>query len=304
MASILEKYGIKEVAEITFYHINEEDHLPDYPVLYIDTAKVSTLEQTAEETEARGGKGNPVLMSWDYNKDITLTIEDALFSAKSMAIMFGNGTAKPYSGDNAYIMKTEQFKPKKLSKEDIPKSTDGKTGAEEGDGGWSNKFEGPDGKTYDKINPKFYDETGKPIANQTAWNKAVTDGQYLFCSYDLKVDGAVIEISGNTFPGTYYITGETFARSQATGNDEFFQFIVPRGKVQSENTLTMEAEGDPTVFNMSVRVLRPDDGKMMQLVKYNLVGGAEASDDSGLQAEIIHNHYLDTDNTSQLAAAG
>lgn len=66
----------------------------------------------------------------------------------------------------------------------------------------------------------------------------------------------------------------------------------------------MEAEGDPTVFNMSVRVLRPDDGKMMQLVKYNLVGGVEASDDSGLQAEIIHNHYLDTDNTSQLVAAG
>ena len=66
----------------------------------------------------------------------------------------------------------------------------------------------------------------------------------------------------------------------------------------------MEAEGDPTVFNMSVRVLRPDDGKMMQLVKYNLVDGKEASDDSDLQAEIIHNHYLDTDNTSKLVAAG
>ena len=28
----------------------------------------------------------------------------------------------------------------------------------------------------------------------------------------------------------------------------------------------MEAEGDPTVFNMSLRVLRGDNGKMMELV--------------------------------------
>lgn len=186
---------------LTFYHIG--DNGPDYPVLYIDTAKVSTIEQTAEETEARGGKGNPVLMSWDYNKDITLTIEDALFSAKSMAIMFGNGSVKNYSGENAYIMKTEQFKAEKISdEENIPKSSDGKTGATKGDGGWNNKFEGPDGQLYDKINPKFYDEKGAQITDKTAWDKAATDGQYIFCSYDLKVDGAVVEISGNTFPGT------------------------------------------------------------------------------------------------------
>lgn len=186
---------------LTFYHIGKDGY-PDYPVLYIDTAKVSTIEQTAEETEARGGKGNPVLMSWDYNKDITLTIEDALFSAKSMAIMFGNGTAKPYNGETAYIMRTEQFKADELSGEDIPKSEDGKTGASENDGGWNYQYEGPDGKLYTKINPKFYDENGKPITQKTEWTAAKTAGQYIFCSYDLKVDGAVIEISGNTFPGT------------------------------------------------------------------------------------------------------
>ena len=31
----------------------------------------------------------------------------------------------------------------------------------------------------------------------------------------------------------------------------------------------MEAEGDPSTFSMNLRVLRPKDGKMMQLVKYD-----------------------------------
>ena len=79
----------------------------------------------------------------------------------------------------------------------------------------------------------------------------------------------VIEISANTFPGTYYVTGDTYARSEVTGLDEFFQFIIPKAKMNAENTITLEAEVDPSVFNMTLRVLRPADGKMMKLVKYD-----------------------------------
>ena len=102
---ILAKYGIKEVADVVFYELSEAG-VPQYPVLYLDTLKVSTIEQTAESSDARGGKGNAALISWDYGKEINVTLEDALFSAKSMAIMFGNGTATEY---NDRIMKTEQF---------------------------------------------------------------------------------------------------------------------------------------------------------------------------------------------------
>ena len=54
MASILDRYGIKEVADVTFYKLDETGK-PTYPVLYLDTLKVSTIETTAESTEARGG---------------------------------------------------------------------------------------------------------------------------------------------------------------------------------------------------------------------------------------------------------
>lgn len=69
-----------------------------------------------------------------------------------------------------------------------------------------------------------------------------------------------------------------------------FQFIIPKAKVTSENTITLEAEGDPSVFNMSLKVLRPADGVMMRLVKYNFGGGEDVTADEG--ANLVHNHSL------------
>lgn len=45
---------------------------------------------------------------------------------------------------------------------------------------------------------------------------------------------------------------------------------------------------------MSLRVMRPADGKMMKLVKYNLTGGTDAGETEA--DKLIHNHYLDVDN--------
>lgn len=238
MASILDRYGIKEVADVTFYKITTDAEtgkaVAGAPVLYLDTLKVSTIEQTAEQAEARGGKGNPPLIIWDYGKEINVTLEDALFSAKSMAIMFGDGTLE--------------------STTSIKRTVSSAMVNDEG------KFTllGVDYTLADMPNVKYYSEDG-------------TDGsadKFAFATFDQKVVGSTIEISANSFPGTYYVTGDTFARSEITGEDEFFQFIIPKAKVQSENTITLEAEGDPSVFNMSLRVMRPADGIMMKLVKY------------------------------------
>lgn len=267
MANILEQYGIKEVCDFTFYDIGA-DGKPTVPVLYLDTLKVSTLEQTAEDTAAKGGKGNTDLIIWDFGKEINITLEDALFSAKSMAIMFGNGTVTDYTGASAFIMKTEKFVATATA---VPTTTDAS--------GWSAKYTAPDGKLYEKKNPKFFDAKG-------AIPEALVIGDTYFCSFDVLVDGAIIDIGASTFPGTYYAVGDTFARSRTTGKDEEFQLIISKAKVLSENTITMEAEGDPSVFNMNLRVLRPADGKMVRLVKYKLAGAG--SDPTAETTSIYH----------------
>ena len=260
---------------VTFYKLDDSGK-PTNPVLYLDTLKVSTIEQTGEQAEARGGKGNPPLIIWDYGKEINVTLEDALFSAKSMAIMFGNGTTVDYTtstSDTNYtassnlIMKTLQF----------TATTDGSAGA-------VSKWEGPDGKVRDMINPQYFTADGVSIASSS-----LVAGTKYFVTYDVAISGQVIEISATSFPGTYYVTGDTYARNEANGEDEFFQFIIPKAKVQSENTITLEAEGDPSVFNMSLRVMRPADGKMMKLVKYDVLDDGKTDVTA---VTIDHNHDL------------
>lgn len=169
----LSRFGIKEVADVTFYSINA-DGSRGSAVLFLDTLKVSNIEFTAEQAEARGGKGNAPLIIWDYGREATVTLQDALLSMETLALMF---EGDPTKGENG------------------------------------------------------------------------------------------IEISANTFPGTYWVEGTTFARDEVTGEDDIFKFIIYKAKVQSEVTLTMEAEGDPTVFDMNLRVLRDANGRMMGLEK-------------------------------------
>jgi len=79
-----------------------------------------------------------------------------------------------------------------------------------------------------------------------------------------------ITITPDSFPGMYYIVGETYARANTDGKDEFFQFIIPKAKVSPENSLTMEADGGPSTFNMNLTALKAEDGIMMKLVQYKL----------------------------------
>lgn len=174
-------FGIKEVADVAFYEVGKvsvdaegEITATEDPLFILDTLKVSTIENTAEQADAKGGKGNAPLIIWDYGREITITLQDAVLSEKTLSLMFeGNAAAS------------------------------------------------------DKI----------------------------------------INISANTFPGTYAIVGKTFARNVSDGKDHLFTWYVPKAKVNSEVTLTMEAEGDPTVFDMNLRVLRDTDGSMVKLIR-------------------------------------
>ena len=190
MANELTRFGIKEVADVRFYEIEagaDASAQAAYaaikgktPVIEFDTLKVSNIESTAENSEARGGKGNAALISWDYGREVTLTIEDALMSMDCLSLLFGD-------------------------------------------------------KTKDTI-----------------------------------------LINANKFPGSYTVVGKTFARNESDGKDHLFTFIVPKAKIQSETTLTMEAEGDPTVIGMTLKVLRCKNGDMMELMRDGTAYDADA----------------------------
>ena len=68
------------------------------PVLYFDSLKTATTEGAANTVYAQGGAGNPRLIAWEGDKEVTFTFEDALISIEGMSILAGAGLLEASSG--------------------------------------------------------------------------------------------------------------------------------------------------------------------------------------------------------------
>lgn len=400
--NIFEQYGIKEVADVCLYAIelDENDDEVYVPVLYLDTLKVSTVEETAEQTSARGGLGNPELIIWDYGKEITVTLEDALYSPASQGMTWGGkfGTKhftligdlvnirtgetekailtvnsfSDFAGENynrapsnytnyrvfswtidGYIVGNKTQKRYYVENKQLTYEIDKQIWA-----GSYMKESGHPPNEYIMIdndrkfylaefnigiappqeviyqidhalnNVYFLDRIEKCKATQTFvidTNINTLHGNYRYlekysqCELTVFIDprtmqpyepntttytkkngekltgrfrvikqheiyykwtrskamentslGHQIVVDAIHFPGTYRLVGETYSRSRKTGKDQRFQFEIPLCKMGTENSFTLEAEGDPTTFNMTLKVLRREDGVMMKLTQYNV----------------------------------
>lgn len=112
-------------------------------------------------------------------------------------------------------------------------------------------------------------------------------------AYEGQSIGNTIEISADKFPGTYKIVGETRIRPKDGTDDQRFQFVIPQAKMGTEQTITLEADGDPAVFDCTLTVLRPDDGVMMKLIQYDVVENTEENDGSKMVKNTENLNLLD-----------
>ena len=301
--NIFDKYGIKEVANVYFEALDDDIKNGVYKgdvVLFLDSLKTSTIEQSAETADARGGWGNPKLVSWDYGKEITLTLTDALISLESLRFMMGGAIRKPSTTETIYVQHTEEVVAGANGV--VPKPKDHLTGitmtptASEShpiriinltQGIRTQITEGSiDGeKAIDfKVNGDSIGTSARGDHIRLFWVEEVTGTAGA-------EDAVEITISPETFPGTYKIVGDTFMRSEKTGKDEAFQFIIQKAKVASNVTITLEAEGDPSTFEMTINVLRANndrgENEMMKLVRYTLsesTSGVAGNDIGSLEA--------------------
>ena len=306
--NIFEKYGIKEVANVYFEALEDDIKAGVYKgdiVLFLDTLKVSTIETTAENTAAQGGWGNPKLVQWDYGKEINVTLEDALMSLESLRFMLGGAIKRPGAGKTVIVRHTEEVVCETAGKIKLPE--DHLTGKTLYPAAWAghpikliNLSDGS--RTQLVASSSTQKEYLDPTANVTFHNPSLLDadkapavGDHIRIFWEEAVTGAVDEtesavevtISPDTFPGTYRVVGDTLIRAADDGADEAFQFVIEKAKVQSNVTITLQAEGDPSTFSMTLNVLRAtnDQGQneMMKLVRYGFATetASGAGDDIG-----------------------
>ena len=260
------KFGAKEVMDVTLY-----DMATNRPVINFDTLKTSEIEVTSEKVEARGGKGNAKLLTWEINKNAMLRISDALLSPKSLELVSGIATK---IGVQTISMRQKTVWESKdgevVDKGDLFPLTANSAGAivlaftpkETATNILVYEASDDCGTPLDMVGATL---TGNTLTIADAANKKVI----AYYTFDSDETAETYVITSDKFAGTYKMVGQTVVRNASTGKDEAFQVKIPNLHWSSNLNLSFSADGDPSVQDFECEIQR-DSGSttMIQMVKY------------------------------------
>lgn len=231
------QFGVREIANVVLkakadMKIGNTDFAANEPVLYFDTLKTSTVEGAATTVYATGGRGNARLISWDGERTITFTMEDALISPMGLAILTGAGLI---TSTTEVLHFTERLVA--------------------GEGGAVSLS-----KTPSTDHPIYYavvDADGTvPDQLTKATNaeavKGAKAGDTVFVDYyAVQAGSLLIDIEPGKFSGNFYLEAATLFRD-TDGKDHAAEFIIPNCRVQSNFTFSMASSGDPSTFTFTM----------------------------------------------------
>ena len=297
----MNRFGIREICDVVFKPLTSVDignqHFDAYqPVLYIDTAKTSSLEGAATTVYAQGGQGNPRLIGWDGEKTLTFTLEDALMSPISFSILSGAGVVKGrdakdgVDAQKVYVHTNYDMVAEKIGEQIVAKLSDeDRNGATlvvskeapvypitlDSAGAQAEYLSavteqqvmilGEDGASLEAATINGVGEVqadgkticfviGSDVPGDPRQDEPVKVGDTVRIDcYEVHTEGAYeMQIDAETFAGYYYIEASTLFRDEETGSDLPAEFVIPRGKIQSNFTFTMANSGDPSTFTFTI----------------------------------------------------
>lgn len=284
------KFGVREICDVVLrakanQKIGDKIFYKNEPVLYFDTLKTSSMEGAATTVYAQGGRGNARLASWDGERTVTFTMEDALISPISFSILSGAGvidateqpiyqhiteqTDEVIIDSNGEVIITLSNKPvtadeknKLNANEDyiyvmlLDSNGDVKSEPfiatldtnDDENGVYKIKI-----ASGDKVNVDSADTTASRLYNPNDKN-GFKNGSIVLVDYYVahEKNAQQIEITADKFGGTYYLEASTLFRDAATGKDMPAEFIIPKCKIQSNFTFTMASSGDPSTFTFTM----------------------------------------------------
>ena len=266
------KFGVREIANVVFKAKNLQKIGPytfakGQPVFYMDTAKTSTLEGAATTVYATGGRGNTRLIAWEGEKTLTFTVEDALLSPVSFAMLSGAGLLKAASSSTNQIHFHQTSMAVAAATAAVQES--GNTiEIDLTDALESSEKICPTAPVYIMKLDDYGDITGEVLSG---WGVAsggkklqITEvirdnvnkntGAVMVDYYVIKNASTVSEmqIDAGNFAGYYYVEADTLFRRQQDGKDLPANITFPNVKIQSNFTFSMAATGDPSTFTFTM----------------------------------------------------
>lgn len=247
------KFGVREICNVVFKtknatKIGNSTFKAGQPVLYIDTAKTSTIEGAATTVYAQGGRGNTRLIAWEGEKTLTFTVEDALLSPIGFSVLSGAGLFNDAEQDvHVHTTSTAMVINGKIDlsfvlgeTEKIDSSATIFVSETEEDGSLTGMLiedatVALDGKSL-TVDPEHNDKT---VLVDFYITKKASNAMEL-------------QIDAENFAGYYYVEASTLFRDQATGRDLPAEITLPNVKIQSNFTFSMAATGDPSTFTFTM----------------------------------------------------
>ena len=247
------KFGVREICNVVFratanQKIGNTIYQKGQPVFYIDSAKTSTVEGAATTVYATGGRGNTRLIAWEGEKTLTFTVEDALLSPISFAMLSGAGLVKGTSNESVHFHQTTTALCDASGNIDL-----------------TNALE--TGEMVDATAPVYIlaikdgDLTGEVYRGATlatgskGFTCSAAANQTVFVDYYvIKAANTVFElqIDAENFAGYYYVEADTLFRRQSDGKDLPANLTLPNVKIQSNFTFSMASSGDPSTFTFTM----------------------------------------------------
>lgn len=289
------KFGVREICNVVFraksnVTIGNATFKEKQPVLYIDSAKTSTLEGAATTVYAQGGRGNTRLIAWEGEKTLTFTVEDALLSPLGLSVLSGAGLIKNKKGDGekVFVHATTTAvvgADGKIDLTDALSSTDSINAKApvfivvlESDGSLTGEtLEGTIIKTTGAEEEAEERGTGFTVSTDAA-NKTVMVDYYV---EKVSANVSEIQIDAENFAGYYYVEADTLFRRQSDGVDLPANITLPNVKIQSNFTFSMASTGDPSTFTFTMDAMPGYtyfDSKKKVLCVIQVVEDAEAAD--------------------------
>ena len=271
------KFGVRECANIVFRaktptNIGKYKFKAGQPVLYIDTATTSSVEQATTTVYAQGGRGNVRLISWEGEKTLTFTVEDALLSPISLAMLSGADLFKGSETVTKVHFHTTSVAGMTVTSgtavidlqsvlgqgEEICATNDAPIYVifTEGDGSLTGFMVEGTTVTVDSTTKQKITITE---AKTTETGSTIADGSYtVFVDYYLdKTATAVdeLQIAADNFAGNYYVEADTLFRRKSDGVDMPANLTFPNVKIQSNFTFSLSGTGDPSTFTFTMDAL-------------------------------------------------
>lgn len=252
------KFGVREICNVVFrakdaMKIGSATFAKGQPVLFMDSAKTSTLESAATSVYAQGGRGNTRLVTWEGEKTLTFTVEDALLSPVSFAMLSGAGVVKGTTGSaKVHVHMTTTTTVGASGKVDLTSVLGSDTICKTAPI-FVMEVEKDDGSLTGKIYTATIDSEAKSltITGDTIPEAATP----IMVDYYVLKDAAKVtelQIDAEKFAGYFYVEADTLFRAQKDGKDYPANITLPNVKIQSNWTFSMASTGDPSTFTFTM----------------------------------------------------